>query len=61
MAPNFVLPYSTITTNAAFAFLAPLNVSLTNVQTAVILVTNSTAVAVVVTAPANVHTQGSGT
>jgi hypothetical protein len=58
MAPDFNKTYSTITTNAAFTFLAPLNVSSTLAQTAVIWVTNSTAAAVVVTAPANVHTQG---
>lgn len=58
MAPDFNKVYSTITTNAAFTFLAPLNVSATLAQTAVILVTNSTAAAVVVTPPANVHSQG---
>lgn len=57
-APNFFLPYSLFSTNAAFAFLAPLNVSATNAQTAVVMVTNSTGSSVVVTAPANVHTQG---
>lgn len=57
-APNFFLPYSIFATNAAFAFLAPLNVSATNAQTAVVMVTNSTGSSVVVTAPANVHIQG---
>jgi hypothetical protein len=58
MAPDFSLPYSTITTNDAFTFLAPLNVSATLAQTAVILVTNSTATVKVVRPPANVHTNG---
>lgn len=58
MAPDFNKSYSTITTNDAFTFLDPLNVSDTLVQTAVIWVTNSTATVKTVTAPANVHTQG---
>lgn len=58
MAPNFNLAYSRIGTNAAFAFLPPLNVSGTLAQTAVILVTNITGVAIAVTSPVNVHTQG---
>lgn len=61
-APTFsfttAVTYSDLTTNAAFTFLAPVNVSTTNYQTAVVLVTNSTAAAVVVTPPANCHTQG---
>lgn len=56
--PDFWVPYSLLETNAAFAFLAPLHVSLTNAQTAVICVTNTTGVAIAVTPPASVHTQG---
>lgn len=58
MAPDFAKRYSTITTNDAFTFLAPLNVNAALAQTAVLWVTNSTATAKAVTAPANVHTQG---
>lgn len=56
--PDFQLPYSELTTNAAFAFLTPTNVVTTEYQTAVVMVTNSTAAAVAVTAPANVHASG---
>lgn len=58
MNPDFLLPYSQIETNAAFAFLAPKNVSASRPETAVVLVTNSTAAAVAVTPPANMHAQG---
>lgn len=56
--PDFDVPYSELTTNAAFAFLAPTNVSTVRYQPSVVLVTNSTAAAVAVTAPANCHTTG---
>ena len=57
---DFTLPYSLLSTNAAFVFLTPSGVDTTKlqVQTAVILVTNTTAAAVAVTMPANVHSQG---
>lgn len=56
--PDFDVPYSELTTNAAFAFLAPTNVSSVRYQPSVVMVTNSTAAAVAVTAPANCHTTG---
>lgn len=60
IVPDFALGYQLITTNAAFTFLAPAGVDTTKTlaQTTVVLVTNTTAAAVAVTAPANVHTQG---
>jgi hypothetical protein len=58
MAPDFDKKYSMITTNAAFSFLPPINVAPLEARTAVMIVTNSTAAVVNVTAPANVHTQG---
>jgi len=56
--PDFALPYSLLSTNAAFAFLAPTNVLSTRAQTCVVVVTNTTAAAVAVTAPSPIHTQG---
>lgn len=58
MAPDWNLKYSTITTNAAWVFLAPLNFVATEFQSTVLFVTNSTASAVAVTVPAGWHTQG---
>lgn len=60
VVPDFTLGYQLFQTNAAFTFLAPVGVDTTKLlaQTAVVFVTNSTAAAVLVTAPANVHTQG---
>lgn len=58
MAPDFNKAYSEITTNAPFTFLAPLNVSLTTAPTAVIMVINSSGTNITVTAPVNVHAQG---
>lgn len=56
--PDFTMPYGEFTTNAAFTFPAPTGVSTKEYQTTVIMVTNSTAAAVAITAPANVHVQG---
>ena len=58
MAPNFALGYAMITTNAAFTFLSPINVTATLAETAVLLVTNSTASAVAVTLPSGIYSQG---
>lgn len=60
VVPDFALGYQLFKTNAAFAFLAPVNVDTTKTlaQTCVVIVTNSTAAAVLVTAPASIHTQG---
>jgi hypothetical protein len=58
MAPDFKLGYSTITTNAAFTLLAPINVIPTKAETCVMLVTNSTAAAVVITPAAGWKSQG---
>lgn len=57
---DFTLPYSLLSTNAAFTFLTPSGVDTTKLltQTAVIIVTNTTAAAIAVTMPANVHSQG---
>jgi hypothetical protein len=56
--PNFAVAYSELTTNAAFTFLAPSNVSTTNYQSCVIIVTNSTGSVVAMTNPAGVRTNG---
>lgn len=60
MAPDFNLGYTLISTNAAFTVLAPINVDTTKTlaQTTVFQVTNTTAAAVAITPPANVHFQG---
>lgn len=63
-APDFSLDangrtrYSFITTNAAFTFSAPVNVTATLAETTVVFVTNSTAVAVVVTPATAWKSQG---
>lgn len=51
MAPNFLLGCQSIITNAAFTFLAPINVNNAIFETCTVRVTNSTAAAVLVTAP----------
>jgi hypothetical protein len=58
MAPNFLLGYEFISTNAAFAVLAPINVSSTLAQTTCMIVTNTTGAMVAITGPANCHTLG---
>lgn len=63
MAPDFggigvTTRYSWISTNAAFAFLAPIGIDPSLPQTSVLFVTNTTAAAIAVTAPSGVHTQG---
>ncbi len=59
-AANFSQGYSLFTTNAAFTFAAPTGVDTTalRAQSTVVLVTNSTAAAVLLTFPAAIHTQG---
>lgn len=59
-APDFSKGYQMFTTNAAFTFLAPIGVDTTKTkaQTAVVLVTNSTAVAVLMTPPSGCYQQG---
>lgn len=54
-APDFSKGYCLLSTNNAFTFLSPINVDTTKttVQTTVMLVTNTTAADVAVTAPAN--------
>lgn len=60
IVPDFSIPCQLMTTNAAFTFLAPVGVDLTKteMQTTAVYVTNTTAVAVNVTAPANCHAVG---
>jgi hypothetical protein len=58
MAPDFKLGYSLISTNAAFTLLAPINVDATRAETCVMMITNSTAAAVVITPPTPWKTQG---
>ena len=58
MAPNFLLGYQDIQTNAAFTVVAPINVDATKFETCVVIYTNSTAAVVVITPPANCHAQG---
>lgn len=60
LAPNFNLPVSLITTNAAFTLLAPINVDAgaNTYQFCTMFVTNSTASAVAITAPSGVRTVG---
>jgi len=58
MAPDFRLGYSLISTNAAFTLLAPINVDATKAETCVMMITNSTAAAVVITPPTAWKTQG---
>lgn len=58
MNPDFALGSTWITTNAAFVVLAPKNVDATRDQTTSFCVTNSTAAAVAITAPANVFARG---
>lgn len=55
MAPDFAKGYCWISTNAAFAFLSPLNLDYTKAQTTVMIVTNSSGTAILATMPANVH------
>ncbi len=61
-APTFSytssITYGDFTTNAAFTFSAPVNVSTTNYQTAVIFVTNSSGTLFNITPPSGVHAQG---
>jgi hypothetical protein len=61
-APRFnytnLTTYADFATNASFTFLAPLNVSPTNYQTAVVLVTNTLGTLIVATAPTGVHQLG---
>jgi len=54
MAPDFSKGGWTITTNASFTFLAPINVDATKFETCVLRVTNSSASTITATAPANV-------
>jgi hypothetical protein len=60
IVPDFSLPEQLISTNAAFTFLAPVGVDTTKktVQWTLVNVTNTTAAAVAITAPANVHPVG---
>lgn len=58
MNPDFAFGSTWIQTNAAFALLAPKNVDTTRDQVTVFNVTNSTAAAVAITAPANVFARG---
>lgn len=60
ITPDFSLPEQLISTNAAFTFLAPVGVdsTKTTAQWHVCNVTNTTAVAVAMTSPANCHTIG---
>lgn len=60
IVPDFSIPCQLMTTNAAFTFLAPVGVDLTKteMQTTAVYVTNTTAVVVNVTAPANCHAVG---
>jgi hypothetical protein len=55
--PDFTVSAQLMSTNAAFTFLAPVGVDTTKLtmQTTAIYVTNTTAAAVLVTAPANCH------
>lgn len=57
MAPDFSKGYCWISTNAAFTFLLPIGIDATGTkaQTTVMIVTNSSAAAILATAPANVH------
>ncbi len=59
-SPDFSKHYTLFQTNAAFTVLAPINLDATKTtaQTTVFQVTNSTAAAVAITAPAGVHAQG---
>ncbi len=58
--PDFSKPESLISTNAAFTMVAPVGVDTTKkeAQWTLVNVTNTTAAAVLITAPANVHTVG---
>ena len=60
MKPDFSLSEQLMSTNAAFTFLAPVGVdsTKTGAQWHLVNVTNTTAVAVLMTSPANVHTVG---
>lgn len=58
MAPDFTKGYGYIETNAAFTVLAPIGLTATKAETCVMLVTNSTASAVVITPAAGWKSQG---
>lgn len=60
VVPDFSLPEQLMSTNAAFTFLAPAGVDTTKteVQWTLVNVTNTTAVAVAITPPANCHGVG---
>lgn len=60
IVPDFSIPEQLMSTNATFQFLAPVGVDLTKteVQWTTVNVTNTTAVVVNVTAPANCHAIG---
>jgi hypothetical protein len=60
ITPDFSLPEQLMSTNAAFTFLAPVGVNAGKVtaQWTLVMVTNTTAAAVLVTAPANCHAVG---
>lgn len=56
--PDFNIPYGELTTNNNFVFLAPANVLNNRYQSCVVLVTNSTAAAKTIAAPANCFISG---
>jgi hypothetical protein len=60
IVPDFSLPEQLMSTNAAFTFLAPVGVQAgkTVAQWTLVMVTNTTAAAILVTAPANCHAVG---
>jgi len=60
VSPNMLIAYALLSTNNAFAMLPPANVDIyqTNVQTSVLLVTNTTAAAKAITAPAPIKLTG---
>lgn len=58
LAPDFNKPYSAITTNDAFTWLAPVNTSATQAKSCTVFVTNSTATAKAVTPHGAWKTQG---
>lgn len=58
MAPDFTKGYGYIQTNAAFTLLAPIGLTASKAETCVMLVTNSTASAVVITPAAGWKSQG---
>lgn len=60
IVPDFSIPCQLMTTNAAFTFLAPVGVDLTKteMQTTAVYVTNTTAVVINITVPANCHSVG---